>query len=219
MVAILSSPVGGDASGNLVLPQTPGTGLKMGTSPVFGWVDLTGEITLRGTGASDPTFAVYYGGIRKYQFGVGKEVQHDYHWQHDYVPASTAYIHAHWSHAATTVTGGSVTWGMEFIWAKGFNQMAFTAPKTITVTQNASTTQRQHMIAEVEFTSNGGDATHLDYNLLEIDGLLHVRTFLSANDMTVSGGAVPDPFLHYVDIHYQSTGRSSINRNYPFYTV
>jgi len=31
------------------------------------------------------------------------------------------------------------------------------------------------------------------------------RVYLSANNMTVSGGAVPDPFLHQVDIHYQST--------------
>jgi hypothetical protein len=208
------------ATTGLVLPKTSGTGIKVDTStPVFGWRDLIGDVHNRGIGATDPAYNVYIGGIRQFQFTVNDEVFNEFHWAHDYVPGTSCFIHTHWSHNATTVTGGSVTWGFEFSWAKGYDQAAFSAPKTITVQQNASTVRYRHMIAEVEFTSNGGNATHLDYNLLEIDGILMVRTYLSANNMTVSGGGVPEPFLHFVDIHYQSTGMPTFNKNYPFYSV
>ena len=68
------------------------------------------------------------------------------------------------------------------------------------------------MIAEVAFTNYGGDATHFDRAVIETDGLLAVMTKLTANTTGV------DPFLHYVDIHYQSTGLPTKNKAPNFYT-
>lgn len=211
---------GTTANGSLVLPKTSGAGLLVNTTaPDYGWKDMLGQVNTR-PGATNPTLAVYRGGIYQFQMVVATadEVFNEYHVQHDYAPVTSMFIHTHWSHAATTVTGGSVTWSFELTYAKGYNQAAFVAPITITVVQNASTTQYQHMIAEVEFSSNGGDGTHLDYNLFEPDGLILSRTTLSANNITVSGGPVPAPFLHFVDDHYQSTQTATKNRNAPFYT-
>jgi hypothetical protein len=47
---------------------------------------------------------------------------------------------------------------------------------------------------------------------METDAVLMCNVHLSANNMTVSGGGVPAPFLHFVDVHYQSTNVGTKNR-------
>lgn len=198
----------------IVMDKTAGRGIKIDhAAPNYGWNDLLGEVVTRGVGATDPGWALYRNGIYAYQFAVNDECWQNFHVLHDYAPGTDLYIHAHWSHNAAAVTLGSVTWTFEITYAKGHNQAAFPATKTISVTQNASTTQYRHMIAEVQFTNAGGDATHIDRALLEVDGVIMVRCYLSANSM--NGGAVP--FLHFIDIHYQSTGTATKNKAPNFY--
>lgn len=206
--------------GAITLSKDVGTGIKVDVaSPTFPWHDMLGPISVRGIGGKDPAYAVYQGGIRGHQFGVGEEVFIEFHMPHDYYPGSDLFIHSHWSHNATTVTGGSVTWGYEVTYAKGYDQAAFIAPVTRTVQQNASTTQYKHMIAETQISAATPAASQIDTDNLEVDGLILVRCYLSANAMTVSGGGVPEPFLHMVDLHYQSTSLGTKQKNGPaFYT-
>jgi hypothetical protein len=211
---------------NLDLSGTSGTGVKVDlTTPTFGWHDMLGPISIRGVGATDPGYNVYRGGIRGYQFAVNDEVFIEFHIPHDYVPGSDLHIHAHWSVKQTTkagaatnaVTGGSVTWSFEASYSKGHNQAAFSVPVTATVTQNASTTQYQHMIAEVQLSAATPSGSQIDSDNIEVDGLLLVRAYLSANNMTVSAGSVPAPFLHMVDIHYQTNNLATKNKAPSFY--
>lgn len=205
----------------LVVPKTSGLGIKVDTdNPTFGWRDLLGEVTIRSPAVFiDPTLAVYRGGLRQYQFTVNDEIQNTFHIPHDYVLGTDIHLHFHWSHIATTVTGGSVTWGTEVSYAKGHNQAAFSAPITATVQQNASTTQYQHMLAEGQLSAASPSASQIDTDNLEPDGVILIRTYLSINGITVSGGAVPEPFLHYVDIHYQSTGVTGTKSKVPSFYV
>lgn len=204
----------------IILPKANTDGIKVDSAtPTYGWRDLTGDITIRGIGATDPSFNIYRGGIRQFQFTVNDEVFVEFHQPHDWAVGTDLYLHFHWSHIATTVTGGSVTWGAEVTWAKGFDQAAFQAPVTTTIAQNASTTQYQHMIAEVQLTAASPSASQIDTDNLEVDGVFLVRGYLSANAMTVSGGGVPEPFLHYIDIHYQTTNIGTKAKAGPaFYT-
>lgn len=196
-------------------PKASGKGIKIDqSSPTFGWKDLLGPIHVKGTGNNNPTWATYRGNISQYQFGVGKECWLEFHIPHDYVPGSDLYIHAHWSHIATNVTSGGVTWGWDVSYAKGYNQAAFSATVNPTIQQNASTTQYQHMIAEVQLSSSSPSGTQLNSNNIEIDGLILVRCYLSAN--TIS--AANDPFLHMSDLHYQSTQLATKSKNTPFYS-
>jgi hypothetical protein len=198
---------------SLVVDSVSGKGIKIDTTtPDFGWHDMIGDIDTRGFGGSEPTFALYQGTIRAYQFAVGDDVFNNFHVPHDYAPGTDLYIHIHWSHNSGTVTTGATTWDFEIMYAKGHDQAPFTI-KTIPVSQNASTTQYQHMIAEVAFTAEAADATHFDRDDIETDGLVSVRTRLTAN--TMDGGAVP--FAHFVDIHYQSTGLPTKNKAPSFY--
>jgi len=203
-----------------IFDNASGNGIKVDTTaPTFGWRDLLGKIRTRGVGATDPNDAVYDGAnIRAYQFAVNDECWVDFHIPHDYEAGTDVYLHFHWSHIGTLVTGGNVTWGADITYAKGHDQAAFPASVNTTVVGNASTTQYQHMITEVKISDSAPGASEIDTDNLEPDGVLMVRGYLSANNITVSGGAVPDPFLHYMDIHYQSTNIATKAKVPDFYT-
>ena len=214
---------------NIVLAKTSGKGIKLQPDvPTFGWHDLLGSISIRGVGATDPSYNVYRGGIRGYQFDANEEVFVEFHVPHDYVPGSALYIHAHWSIngkttagvTAGTVNGGNVVWGYEVTYSKGHNQDAFIAPITTTTTSaTATSTLYRHHIDEVQLSASSPSASQLDSDNIEVDGLILVRCYLSANNITVASGAVPAPFLHYVDIHYQSTGIGTKEKSPDFYAT
>lgn len=71
------------------------------------------------------------------------------------------------------------------------------------------------MIAEVAFTNNGGDATHIDRNLIQVDGVIQVRIYRNPAD--VADTLNQDTFVHYVDIHYQSTNMATKQKAPNFY--
>jgi hypothetical protein len=194
---------------NLIVPKTQGKGLKVDSlgTPTFGWHDLMSDLFVHDyADPLAPDYVTYRGGIRQRKFAVNDEAQVSFHLPHDYVMGSDIHIHTHWSHNSPLVTGGSVTWGFELIYAKGHNQAAFSAPIVITEFQTANPIQYQHMVCEAPASIIGGSANMLDSNDLEVDGMIFGRVYLAANALTVSGGGVPAPFLHQVDIHYQSTG-------------
>ncbi len=202
----------------IVLPKASGNGIKVDkTTPTFGWRDLRAEIRTRGVGATDPNDATYIGNVKAYSFSVNDEAWIEYHFPHDYVKGTDIHLHFHWSHNSAIVTGGSVTFGADVTYAKSHNQAAFSATVSPTLIFNASTTQYQHMLAEFQLSASSPSATQIDTGILEPDGLILARVYLSANNIT-SGGAVPDPFVHEVDIHYQSTNIGTKARVPDFYT-
>lgn len=205
---------------DMMIPKTKGLGIKVDSlgTPDFGWHDIIGTISIYADDVNRAAISVYRGGIQALRFAPGNQAHINFHIPHDYVVGTDIFIHAHWSHNFTTVTGGSVTFGFETMYGKGHNQAAFEAPVNISVIDTASTTQYQHMIAETAASINGGSAVQLDTNSLEPDGIIQVRVYVDSNDILVSGGGVPDPYIHFVDIHYQSTGVATKNRIPDFWT-
>lgn len=202
---------------NITVSNVAGTGIKIDTSnPDYGWHDLKGILLLHGIGANEPVYAVYRTPVRAWEFNnVNDELFMEFHVPHDYAPGTIMYVHVHWSHTSASVTSGGVTWGFNACYAKGHNQGAFTDPSTaFTVTQAASTTQYQHLIAETPITNSDGSSGLINVNNVEPDGIIILRTYLSAN--TISASA--DPFVHHVDIHYQSTNLPTKAKSPNFYT-
>lgn len=195
----------------LVIPKTTNTGIKIDTSsPAFGYNDMLGEINVRGSGANDPTFAAY-GATAFFAYSFSATVMQQFwiifHVPHDYVPGTDIYLHVHWSNAAATPNTGNVIWGFEYSYAKGYNQQAFPASTTVTVTQACPATRYQHNIAETAAITISG---------MEVDGLLMCRIY---RDAAAGGDTCSDAvFAHMADMHYQSTGVPTKNKNYPFYT-
>lgn len=195
----------------IVLPNASGYGIKLDNdTPAYGWRDLIGEVELRGSGPNDPTYATYGAtALRQYQFSASaeKEVFVVYHVPHDYAPGTDIYFHAHWSNAEATPNTGNVVWGFDYSFAKGYNQGAFPALTTVTVTQACPATRYQHNIAETTAVTISG---------LETDGLILCRIYRKAADAAdTCSDAV---FLHTADIHYQSTNVATKNRNSDFWT-
>lgn len=219
---MIGSQSGSGFSGNLaddmILPKTSGKGIKVDNAiPTFGWRDLKGIIAPRGLANTAPSAATYIGNIKQYQFSINDDTEAEFHVPHDYLPGSDIYIHTHWSHNVTTVTGGSITWGFEVSYSKGHNQTPFSAVVSPTVVGNASTTQYQHIITEVQLSAASPSASQIDTDDIEVDGIILVLCKVSANNITVSGGGVPEPFIHYIDIHYQSTNMPTKQKAPDFY--
>ena len=225
------------ATGNVIVPKTSGKGIKVDTaSPTFGWRDLLGDIKTRpaagGGAAALPDYVAYRGSIYGYRFGTNAPNNHEheafveFHIPHDYVPGSDLFLHLHWSQIVVDTGGaagvpGVSEWFWDVTYAKGYGTAGgaadpFIAPITTTCTQQGSTTQYGHMICEVQLSATTPSASQLDSDNIEVDGLLLVRFYRdpgSANDTLNQ-----DTFVHYCDVHYQSTNMATKDKNTPFYT-
>ena len=215
------------ASG-LVLPKAGSTGIKVDlASPTFGWKDLIGQIVPR-TGAeasTAPALVAFRGAnILTYAFDTNDVIDSiTYHMPHDYLPGSDMFIHTHWGHNGTSITGVfAITYYIEY--CKGYNQAGqvfnsqVTLPYANSGVYSVTTHPRWgHFIEEVQMTSATGSASTLDKRLLEVDGLINVG-FKLITKPTITGGTT-SPFIFMVDIHYQTNGViGTKDKNYPFYT-
>lgn len=205
---------------NLMVPKTQNSGIKVDSTgtPSYAWHDLHSTLhTDPSNPATAPSFVTYQGNIKSRQFDVGDEAFIEFHLPHDYVMGSEIFIHSHWSHTSSTVTGGNITWGFELLYAKGHNQQAFSStPVDVAVLQAAPLIQRQHMVAETSITSESGSATSFPVAVMEPDGILICRVFLDANNIQDSV-TQPKPFLHFVDLHYQTTNVGTKNKSPSFW--
>ncbi len=206
--------------GDIILPKTSGKGIKVDTTvPTFGFKDIIGDQFSKNTGATKPTLAPYNGAIKSWQFGVGDEAYISYHIPHDYVAGTPIFLHIHWSHILTTVTGGTLTFKATSISAKAHDQQAFNStPKVGTFIGTASTVQYQQILSEVQYSDDTPTGLEIDTADLEPDSVIELTLEVDANNITVSSGGVPDPFIHYVDIHYQSTNIGTKDKVPNFYT-
>ncbi len=199
----------------LILSKLPGVGIKVDNdTPTFGWRDLKGKVTQRNIGASKPTHAIFRDTLRQYQFAVGKEEYFTYHIDHDHVPNSDILLHVHWSHTSAAVTGGTITIEYELSYSRGYSRGAFGASVSTTFLGTANPVQYRKIISEIQVSAASPDANQINSGILEPDGVIEARVKITANNMT---GAQPDPFIHEVDIHYQSTNIGTKQREPNFY--
>ena len=198
-----------------VYPNTKGIGLKIDSdTPEFGWHDLLSDITLPGH-VDDPSFVPYIGNIEQMQMDIGNAVNITFHLPHDYAPNTDIYIHLHWSHNSPTVTSGGISGFFEASYAKGHDQAAFSNPVVVQLLDvPASPIRYQHMVSEAPLSAAGGAGGLIATEDLEVDGLILCRLEMTGN--SINDGAIP--FLHQVDIHYQSTGLPTKNKAPDFWT-
>lgn len=120
------------------------------------------------------------------------------------VSSTTIFPHIHWCPLSTGT--GTVRWGIEYAYSKGYNQGAFGNSSFEYIEQAGAGVVNEHQIAE--------NSSGITINGLEPDGLLICRLFRDAghaND-TYTGDAV----ALFMDIHMQADRITTPNRNYPF---
>lgn len=184
----------------------------------YGWRDLEGTLFPKVFGAGSPTLTTFRGNTRWYAYAAGDDMDAIFHIPHDYVPGSDLYLHLHWSHNGTNISGQSViTYYISY--SKGHSQAVFSPEIAIIQTLSGlnltNTPQYTHRIDEFVITSSGGGASLIDNALIEPDGLLHVH-FDWTTIPTITGGAAK-PFGFYLDVHYQSTGTATKNKSPDFW--
>lgn len=208
---------------SIVLPKTSGAGLKIDPgNPTYAWKDLIGSIQTRpvgGAGSSAvPDYVVYRGSIYGWRFGTNVPNNHvhecfvEYHLPHDWAVGTDFYIHVHWSQIVVDTGGtagvpGVAKWYFDISYADGHGTAGgaadpFIAPFTVSVTQQGSTTQYGHMIAEVQISNNGGTGGLLDSNTIQVDGLFLTRLYRDPTDLADTLNQ--DTFVHFADLHYQT---------------
>lgn len=159
-------------------------------------------------GVSAPTWSSLIGGLYAYAFSPTQlnELWLAYHVLHDYAAGTKIYPHIHWT------TGGADTgvcrWGMEYTYARGYGVDRFPATQTIYLEQAASGVANTHYITE---TSEAGALLIPNF---EPDGILLLRIFRDAANLA---DTLTDPaFGLYCDLHYQSDGMLTNERNRTF---
>jgi hypothetical protein len=206
--------------GNLVFPKGKGYGIKVDPSePTFTWRDLEGQIHADATGANRPVLTTYTGEIEEFAFDANDHYSViKYHIPHDYVPGTDLFIHSHWSHNGTDISGSLVI-DHRFTYSKGHSRGEFHAEKALVQTiadLNATNTPTmRHRIDEIQFSIPGGSSSQIDTDLLEPDGMVLLH-FNVPTIPTITGGAVK-PFIHYVDVHYQSSNIGTRGKSPNFY--
>lgn len=175
---------------------------------IEGWDDITADLNAaRVTGSSQPTWAVFQGGLYAYSFHPTNmnECWITFHVKHDYKDGSNVYPHIHWS--PTTTSTGTVRWGFEYSVAKGHDQMAFPTPTTVYVESTISSNkQYQHIVSEVV----DNDA----FDAFEPDTLILMRIFRDAGH---ANDTFPDAVSAFTaDIHFQGDGQFTPNKAAPF---
>lgn len=210
------------SNGSIALKKTSGIGILVdaGGTPTYGWKDIIGIVTPRVAPPNAATLNTYRAGqVREWAFAAADRSDNRFHIPHDYAPGTDIFIHVHWSHNGTSISGNAVC-DFYHTYAKGHNQEAFQEEKVVTTTYNtvniATTPRYQHRIDEVQLSTPGGSATMMDTALIEPDGLILVN-FSFTTIPTISGGNPNQPFVHFIDIHYQSTQMSTKQKAPNFY--
>lgn len=196
--------------GDLIFPAVGARGTLMGDKNAsdWGWKDLIGDVSPKGLGANTPTRNAFRGNVHALSFGVNDLADLTFHMPHDWVPGTDLFIHVHWGHNGTSISG-TFTVELYATFARGFNQGSdgdFVAPVTATVSVPnlaiGTTPQYRHRTDEVQLTAASPNANQLDTDALETDGLLLVG--LKVTSIPTIGGGTNEPFIFTVDLHYQS---------------
>lgn len=207
--------------GNVIVSKASGVGTKVDpAAPTFPWADIVGRYTVDTGGVGAPALLAFRGGsVRQYAFDTADVMEIGFHIPHDYAPGTNIYLHVHWAHNGTAISGSLVI-DMAHTYAKGHNQQVFPAEKTVTLTVStpdiATIPQYSHRIDEVQLSTSGGSATLMDTAQLEPDGVVLVHMSVTTKP-TITGGTTNHVFIPFVDIHYQTVGVSTKQKAPNFY--
>ncbi len=183
------------------------------------WKDLIGDITPKTSGVGAPTLSNLRGNIRGFAYSVGDDGDVLFHLPHDYVPGTDLFLHVHWTHNGTAISG-TFTTTCYVTYAKGHSQATFpaeiTAPISAAGVALANTPQYSHRIDEIQLSAASPTAAQLNSALLEPDGIIAIHYDVTAIP-TITGGTPNEPYILFFDLHYQAGLLGTANKAPNFY--
>jgi len=181
------------------IDKTEGVGIKVDTaSPTFPWVDLIGLVQPNlDHPASSPEVVEFRTGINAYAYDNGDKLDCTYHIPHDWCPCSDSFVHLHWAHNGTAISG-DFTVQVKVSYSSRDGATVFPAattlvPITVATTNIATTPQYKHFVTEVPLTTASPSANELDSDDIEVDGLF----LISFNTRYVQGCSHTNDYRRY----------------------
>lgn len=175
-----------------------------------GWNDALGAFAQgKVSGVNIPNWDTVTGGLKAYSFSATQmnELWIAFHILHDQAMGNVMfYPHIHWMSSGNGA--GVCRWGFEFSAARGYGADVFPAPTTVYLEQAAAGVALTHQIAEA------AEGSGLTIATLEPDMVIMCRVFRDAahaNDTLAN-----TVFGLYCDLHYQSDGMLTNERNRTF---
>jgi len=207
---------------SLVLGKKSSQGIKVDTgAPTYPWGDIIGDVSPKTTGAGTPVLGTVFGGVWKGWFQAAGDLTYcHYHLPHDYALGTDLFLHLHWLHNGTAISGNLIV-DYAISYAKGHNQANFiteVTPQLSVSTPNIATIpQYRHRVDEIQISASSPSATQIDTDDLEPDGLITVGVTVNTIP-TITGGSTNKPCFLTLDVHYQSTGIGTKQKSPNFYS-
>ena len=203
--------------GQLVVDKAKGHGIKCDVDkPTYSWVDQLGIIQIKTTGVGSPQLAEFRGGqVRRFAYAAGDDGDGEFHIPHDWAPGTDIFLHMHWGHNGTAISGSLVV-DFYLTYGRGHNQEAFGAeinPQLTVSTPDIATVPRwRHRIDEFQLSAKSPSATQFDTDNLEPDGLILFHWDVTTIP-TITGGSPNKPFLLYMLSRRNACGSRGRSRN------
>lgn len=208
---------GDSMTGSLSLPKTKGDGLLVNNQ--YAWVDIIGSLTPKTIGTNVAKLESYYNYISAWAHPVGSYGDIIYHIPHDYAPNTNIYIHVHWGHNGTDISGTfKVNLWATFAKRNGMYAVPIATSITVNALDITNTPQYFHRVDEIQFSMIGGSSSMLNTTDLEVDGLINVHYEIETIPSITGSTQANLPYLHTIDIHMQSTNVGTANKDPDFYS-
>lgn len=196
-----------------IVPGIDGQNTSLKSADQYVWDDLVQPFVVRSTtGVNNPSTGSWSDNMQGLLFSGStmNQVWADYHITHTYAMGTNVFPHIHW--LPTTTATGTVRWGVEYRYAKGHGQQAFTAPVTFYIEHNiASASFEKHMVSEAT------DLQAFGAGVLEPDAVIKIRFFRDAGH---ANDTYPDDVHAWQgDLHYQIGQLGTRNKEPDFFVL
>lgn len=211
---------GSQLTGPLSLSNEPGDGLLVDNQ--HPWIDIIGDISPKLSNANSPSYNTFIGNTGNWSYDTNDYNFVLFNLPHDYVPATDVYLHIHWGHNGTAISG-SFQITFEVTYAKRSNPAtSFSSPITNTmVISNIdinNAVQYCHRVDEIQLSTIGGSLSQLNTSLLEVDGIINMKYTVDSIPTITGSSSVNTPFIFGIDLHIRSNGIGTKNSSPNYYT-
>lgn len=208
-------------SGSININQTTVTdGIKVNNK--YPWMDVVGTLAPRSssTGAAIQT-SLFNALVAGYPLTATSVVDVIFHVPHDYMPGTDVFLHHHWGHQGTAISGSLVITANISMVTRTAGISVMTTPVVSTTTISGLTITNMPKwsvrIDETQISTPGGSSTMLDTNAITPDSLIIIR-YSTPTIPSLSGSAVKNnPYFFASDIHMQSNMIGTPNKDPNFY--
>jgi len=213
---------GDSMSGSLSLPGTQTSAILL--DDIYGWHDLKGEVMPHTFGLYAARRIPFLNTVTAWAHPPSARGDVTYHLPHDYTPGTNLYIHVHWGHNGTNISGNFKV-NFDISYARRGPQTLISEWTTpihssllISNVDILEVPRYDHRVDEILLSTPGGAPNLLNTDMIEVDGVIVVN--YQVEEIPSIGGSPSEnyPFIFYIDIHYQTTNIGTVLKDPGFYS-